>query len=191
MLESTPRSTSYHVYNRRWERSCKKVFDLDFQGHAIKIEFFHYHRWIPWPRKHTHEKYFQKIRTGRQKSRGVVSTPPLGVFGWRNTLGICGLNDLSGFIYFISNFCTYNIIHAHVNTLLPQPAHAVNSRGPKSRAGLTAYPQFMPNAIPMAMTRNPQQSGISPVGIRLFRLSTIAMMQHTRSVVPNNWNQQI
>ena len=28
-------------------RSCKKVFDLDFQGYAIKIEFFHYHRWIP------------------------------------------------------------------------------------------------------------------------------------------------
>jgi hypothetical protein len=23
-----------------------KVFDLDFQGHAIKIEFFRYHRWI-------------------------------------------------------------------------------------------------------------------------------------------------
>ena len=90
MLESTPRSSLYHVYNPRYERSCKTVFGLDFQGHAIKIEFFHYHRWIPWPRKHTHEKYFQKIRTGRQKSRGVVSTP-LGVFGWRNTLGICGL----------------------------------------------------------------------------------------------------
>ena len=29
-----------------YERSCKKVFDLDFQGHAIKIEFVHYHRWI-------------------------------------------------------------------------------------------------------------------------------------------------
>ena len=47
MLESTPRSTLYHVCNRRYERSCKKVFDLDFQGHAIKIEFFRYHRWIP------------------------------------------------------------------------------------------------------------------------------------------------
>ena len=53
----------------------QKVFDLDFQGHAINIEYFHYHRWIPWPRKHIHEKYFQKIRTGRQKSRGVVPTP--------------------------------------------------------------------------------------------------------------------
>ena len=68
-----------------------KRFDLDFQGHAIKIEFFHYHRWIPWPRKHTHEKYFWKIRTGRPKSRGVVPTPPLGVRRWIFTLGICGL----------------------------------------------------------------------------------------------------
>ena len=76
MLESTPRSRLYHVWNRRWERSCKKVFDLDFQGQAIKIEFFRYHRWIPWPRKHTHEKYFQKIRTGRQKSRGLPTTLP-------------------------------------------------------------------------------------------------------------------
>ena len=30
------------------------------------------------PKKHTHEKYFQKIRTWRQKSRGLVSTLPLG-----------------------------------------------------------------------------------------------------------------
>ena len=36
MLESTPRSTLYHVCNRRYERSCIKVFDLDFQGHAMK-----------------------------------------------------------------------------------------------------------------------------------------------------------
>ena len=38
----------------------RKEIDLDFQYHAIKIELFYYHRWIPWPRKHTHEKYFQK-----------------------------------------------------------------------------------------------------------------------------------
>ena len=35
MLESTSISTWYHVYNRRCEGSCKKVFDLDFQGHEI------------------------------------------------------------------------------------------------------------------------------------------------------------
>ena len=87
MLESTPRSTSYHVCNRRYERSCKKVFDLDFQGHAIKIEFFRYHRWIPWPRKHTHEKDFQKIRTGRQKSKGGVASTPLGRFRLAKYLG--------------------------------------------------------------------------------------------------------
>ena len=53
----------------------QKVFDLDFQGHAMEIEFFHYHRWIPWLRKHTHEKYFWKIRTGRLKSRGLIQPP--------------------------------------------------------------------------------------------------------------------
>ena len=53
----------------------QKVFDLDFQDYSIKIEFFHYHHWIPWLQKHTHEKYFQKILMGRQKSGGVVSTP--------------------------------------------------------------------------------------------------------------------
>ena len=54
-----------------------------------KDRIFYYHRWIPWPRKHTHEKYFQKVRTGRQKSRGVV--PSLGVRRWIFTLGIWGL----------------------------------------------------------------------------------------------------
>ena len=28
--------TSYHVCNRRYERSCKKVFDLDFQGQTSR-----------------------------------------------------------------------------------------------------------------------------------------------------------
>ena len=78
MLESTPRLTSYYVYNRRWERSCKKVFDLDFQGHAMKIEFFHYHRWIPWPRKHTHEKYFKKFGREKAEIQGGLYQPPLG-----------------------------------------------------------------------------------------------------------------
>ena len=79
MLESTPRSSLCHVYNPRYERSCKKVFDLDFQGHAMKIEFFHYYCWIPWPRKHTHEKYFRKI--GREgKNPGGWYPPPLRRF---------------------------------------------------------------------------------------------------------------
>ena len=36
MLESSLKSTSYHVCNRRYERSCKKVFDLDFQGQTSR-----------------------------------------------------------------------------------------------------------------------------------------------------------
>ena len=76
MLESTPRSTSYHVYNRRWERSCKKVFDLDLQGHAMKIEFFHYHRWIIWPRKPW--EIFSEHSDGKTKFQGEGCTPPLG-----------------------------------------------------------------------------------------------------------------
>ena len=40
MLESTPRSFLYLVCNRRYERSCKKVFDLNFQDHTLKLDFF-------------------------------------------------------------------------------------------------------------------------------------------------------
>ena len=39
MLKSTLRSTSYHVCNRRYERSCKKMFDLDFQGQTSRSGF--------------------------------------------------------------------------------------------------------------------------------------------------------
>ena len=39
--------------------------------------------------KHIHEKYFQKIRTERQKSRGGGT--PLGVRRWIFTLGVRGL----------------------------------------------------------------------------------------------------
>ena len=48
--------------------------------------FFHYHRWIPWPRKHTHGNISKKSY-GEAKIKGVVPTP-LSVFGWRNTLGV-------------------------------------------------------------------------------------------------------
>ena len=33
MLESTSKSSTYHVCYRRYEMSCKKVVDLDFQSH--------------------------------------------------------------------------------------------------------------------------------------------------------------
>ena len=88
MLESTPRSTLYHVCNRRYERSCKKVFDLDFQGHALKLEFFHSYGWIPWPWEHTHEKYVDKIRT--ESSLGATSSISLEnctLWGFHETWG--------------------------------------------------------------------------------------------------------
>ena len=45
MLESTLRSTLYHVCSRRYERSCKKVFDLDFQGQTLRSgDWF----WVFW-----------------------------------------------------------------------------------------------------------------------------------------------
>ena len=71
-----------------WKVMQKGVWPW-FSRSCNKDRIFHYHRWIPWPRKHTHEKYFWKIRTGKPKSSGVV--PPLGVRRWIFTLGICGL----------------------------------------------------------------------------------------------------
>ena len=52
-----------------------KVNDLEFQGHVIEVENSNYHYSIPWPRNYTHEKFHQKIRSGRLKSRGVDATP--------------------------------------------------------------------------------------------------------------------
>ena len=51
------------------------MFDIDFRGHAIKVEFVHYHCWIPWSWKHTYEKYFQKFGRGG-KIPGVGTHPP-------------------------------------------------------------------------------------------------------------------
>ena len=73
------------------ERSRKKVFDLDFQGHAIKIEFFIITVGFLDPENIPTRNIFKKF--GREgKNLGGFHPPPLGVFGWRNTLGICGLN---------------------------------------------------------------------------------------------------
>ena len=93
------------------------MFDLDFQGHAIKIEFFHYHRWIPWPRKHTHEKYFQKIRTGRQKSRGVVPTP-LGRPKVDFYLGHLRVNETPSPFLNIIDLYKFNIITILINDIV-------------------------------------------------------------------------
>ena len=71
----------------RW-RSCPMVTypwtnnDLDFQSHPIEIEHFNYHHWFPWPRKHTHEQFYTKIRSESHRSRGLQPHPP----PWLQTL---------------------------------------------------------------------------------------------------------
>ncbi len=52
------------------------------------------------------------------------------------------------------------------NTSAPQPATAVKSRGPKSRAGLIAYPELKPNVAPISTTSRPTITGASPAGAR-------------------------
>ena len=54
------------------------------------------------------------------------------------------------------------------NTFLPHPPTAVNSRGPRSRAGLIAYPQLKPKVIPISTTSAPTQIGARFVGAPIF-----------------------
>ena len=93
MLESNQYQLRIMFTTGDMKGHATKCLTLIFQGHAIKIEFFHYHRWIPWPIEHTHDKYSPKIQTGRQKSMGWWYSPP-GVFGGWNTVGVCGLNNV-------------------------------------------------------------------------------------------------
>ena len=76
MLESTLRSTLYHVYNHRYERSCKKVFDLDFQGHAIKIEFFIITVGFLDPENIPMRNTFEKFGREDQNPGGGTHPPP-------------------------------------------------------------------------------------------------------------------
>ena len=82
MLESTPRSTLYHVYNRRYKRSCKKVFDLDFQGHAMKIEFFSLSRLDSVTPKTYPREIFLKNSDGKTEIQGGGTHPP-----WASEVG--------------------------------------------------------------------------------------------------------
>ena len=91
MLESTPRSTLYHVCNRRYERSCKKVFDLDFQGHAMKMNFFVITVGFLDPENIPMRNIFKKF--GREgKNPGGLHQPPLGRFRLAKYLGHLRVN---------------------------------------------------------------------------------------------------
>src|SRR5580704_3596483 len=74
------------------------------------------------------------------------------------------------------------------NTALPQPATAVNSRGPKSRAGLIAYPALNPNVIPISTTSAPTPNGAKYGGRPIFFLSVIPKIQAINSAVPTIWS---
>ena len=82
-----------------WKIMQKGVWSW-FSESCNKDRIFHYHRWIPWLRKHTLEKYFRKIRTGRQNPGGV-STPHLGLFRLAKYLGHPRVNNLTCFACYI------------------------------------------------------------------------------------------
>ena len=94
-------------YNRRYERSCKKVFDLDFQGHAMKIEFFIITVGFLDPENISMRNIFEKF--GREdQNPGGWYPPPLGVRRWIFTLGICGLT---------SNLDNCRVTYAHYSMI--------------------------------------------------------------------------
>ena len=76
----------------------------------------------------------------------------------------------------------------HLNTFVPQPAIAVNIRGPKSLAGLMAYPQLYPKAMPITATTIPIQNGTIPLGGFMFLLSLMANTQASKRAVPHIWS---
>src|SRR5436309_13791454 len=72
--------------------------------------------------------------------------------------------------------------------LEPHPATHANSRGPRSRAGLMAYPAFAPNEMPTAITIMPTMNGVilEPTG-RLYS-SVTAHTNRARKNVPTIWS---
>src|SRR5437588_902575 len=71
---------------------------------------------------------------------------------------------------------------------LPQPAIQAKMRGPKSRAGLIAYPALAPNEMPTAITIMPTIHGVmlAPTG-RLYS-SVTAHTNNARKNVPTIWS---
>ena len=62
------------------------------------------------------------------------------------------------------------------------------SLGPRSRAGLIAYPALAPKEIPIAATARPITSGPIFANGALFRRSMIATTISTRNIVPTIWS---
>ena len=70
----------------------------------------------------------------------------------------------------------------------PHPATQAKSLGPRSRAGLIAYPALAPKEIPIAATARPMTSGPIFDNGALFRRSMIATTIRTRNIVPTIWS---
>ena len=53
MVGSTSKSSLYHVYKKSYKSVFDLVFNLDFQGHVIKLYDIPFHDfWIPRTQKH-------------------------------------------------------------------------------------------------------------------------------------------
>jgi hypothetical protein len=63
------------------------------------------------------------------------------------------------------------------------------TRGPKSRAGLMAYPALLPHAMPMPTTTRPMMNGARFAAGGVARSSVMAKMRKTRIAVPTTWSR--
>jgi len=80
----------------------------------------------------------------------------------------------------------------YLKTSTPQPLMYVNNRGPKSLAGLRAYPQFEPIETPMTSTKAPTKTGWRQSGTEVFLWSPRARIHSIRAAVPitlKTWKQ--
>jgi hypothetical protein len=71
---------------------------------------------------------------------------------------------------------------------LPHPAIQANIRGPKSRAGLIAYPAFAPNETPIAITIKPTTHGHMFALTGRLNSSSTANTNRTKKNVPTIWS---
>ena len=71
-----------------------------------------------------------------------------------------------------------------------KPARVSKRRGPRSRAGLMAYPFMPPNEMPMATTMRPMTTGARLEPGRALSLSTTARIRPSSSAVPMTWSNE-
>src|SRR5690625_4539597 len=71
----------------------------------------------------------------------------------------------------------------------PQPPAQASSRGPRSRAGLMAYPALAPKDIPIAATEKPMINGPRFARTAVLRMSTTAAIASSSSPVPTTWSK--